>query len=143
MQVVLATGDVIEAFQHPIPADDATELTPLGELVRRVAGLAKREAAVIEERRPKTLVNRSGYHLHDIIKNGELDLARVLVGSEGTLGLITEATIRTDPLPKFRGLALLYFDRLEEPLGLDAPMRRSILTLRDCASTALLRLSDG
>jgi FAD/FMN-containing dehydrogenase/Fe-S oxidoreductase len=113
LQVVLATGDVIEASQHPIPADDATDLSPLGEIVRRVASLARREATVIEERRPRTKVNRSGYHLNDIIHENELDLARVIVGSEGTLGLITEATIRTDPLPRFRGLALLFFDRLE------------------------------
>lgn len=141
MQVVLATGDVIEAFQHPIPADDATELTPLGELVRRVAGLAKREAAVIEERRPKTLVNRSGYHLHDIIHNGELDLARVLVGSEGTLGLITEATIRTDPLPKFRGLALLFFDRLESAARGAAEIREMDIAACDLMDRRLLALA--
>jgi HD-like signal output (HDOD) protein len=35
----------------------------------------------------------------------------------------------------------LYLDRLDEPLGLDAHMRRSILALRDCGSTALRRLS--
>jgi FAD/FMN-containing dehydrogenase len=113
LQVVLASGEVVEASKHPIPPDDATNLTPLGELIRRLAGLARREAAVIEERRPKTLVNRSGYRLHDIIKDNELDLARVIVGSEGTLGLITEATLVTDPLARFRGLAQIFFDRLE------------------------------
>ena len=44
---------------------------------------------------------------------GDLDLARLLVGSEGTLAIITEATVRTVPRPKHRGLALLFFDRLE------------------------------
>lgn len=141
MQVVLASGDVIEAFQHPIPAEDATELTPLGEIVRRVAGLAKREAAVIEERRPKTLVNRSGYHLHDIVRDGELDLARVLVGSEGTLGLITEATIRTDPLPKFRGLALLFFDRLEAAAKGAAEIREMGIAACDLMDRRLLALA--
>ena len=43
----------------------------------------------------------------------ELHLARLLVGSEGTLGLFTQATLRTVPIPKHRGLALLFFDRLE------------------------------
>ena len=33
--------------------------------------------------------------------------------------------------------------RIGEPLGLDPSMRRSILVLRDCASTALRRLSES
>ncbi len=40
-------------------------------------------------------------------------MAKLLVGSEGTLALITEATVRTQPLPAARGVALLFFDRLE------------------------------
>jgi Fe-S oxidoreductase len=36
-----------------------------------------------------------------------------LSGSEGTLAVITEATLATQPLPKHRGVALLLFDRLE------------------------------
>ncbi len=81
----------------------------VGELTRLIG----RESAVIRAHRPRSLVNRSGYHLYDILHSGHLDLARMLVGSEGTLGLITEATVRLDPLPPFRGVALLFCDRLE------------------------------
>ena len=35
------------------------------------------------------------------------------VGSEGTLALTTQATLRTVPIPKQRGVALLFFDRVE------------------------------
>src|SRR5262249_42584959 len=41
------------------------------------------------------------------------DVARLLCGSEGTLALITEATLATQPLPRYRGAAMLFFDRLE------------------------------
>ncbi len=41
-------------------------------------------------------------------------MARLLVGSEGTLALITEATLSTEPLPRHRGVALLLFDSLEK-----------------------------
>lgn len=113
MEVVLASGEIIEASRHPIPSDDATDLTTREELVRRTAGLVRREADLISQHRPRALVNRSGYQLHDILVDNRLDLAKVIVGSEGTLALITEATVRTDPLPRYRGLALLFFDRLE------------------------------
>jgi Fe-S oxidoreductase len=81
--------------------------------VRRVAELLEREQAVIRAHWPKSWVHRCGYHVHDVLQDGHLDLARLLVGSEGTLALITQATLRTVPIPKYRGAALLFFDRLE------------------------------
>ncbi|WP_164103786.1 anaerobic glycerol-3-phosphate dehydrogenase subunit C [Candidatus Laterigemmans baculatus] len=45
--------------------------------------------------------------------DGSVDLARLIAGSEGTLALVTEAALRTEPLPKHRGVALLFFRRLE------------------------------
>jgi FAD/FMN-containing dehydrogenase/Fe-S oxidoreductase len=95
--------------------DAAESASParLGTLVSELTRLIGRESAVIRTHRPRSLVNRSGYHLYDVLQPGHLDLARMLVGSEGTLGLITEATVRLDPLPPHRGVALLFCDRLE------------------------------
>lgn len=41
-------------------------------------------------------------------------LAQLLVGSEGTLGIITEATLRLIPMPRSQRTTLTIFDRLEE-----------------------------
>ncbi|HEX3599877.1 MAG TPA: anaerobic glycerol-3-phosphate dehydrogenase subunit C, partial [Lacipirellulaceae bacterium] len=59
-------------------------------------------------------VNRSGYRLDDVLSAGQLDLAKLLVGSEGTLALITEATLTVDRLPAQRGCALLLFESLDK-----------------------------
>jgi FAD/FMN-containing dehydrogenase/Fe-S oxidoreductase len=45
-----------------------------------------------------------------------IDVARLLVGSEGTLALFTEATLRTMPLPEGRSLVLISFASLEAAL---------------------------
>ncbi|MFQ5844225.1 MAG: FAD-binding oxidoreductase, partial [Planctomycetota bacterium] len=51
----------------------------------------------------KTSKNSAGYALHHL-----------LVGSEGTLGVITEATLRLLPLPPYRKTLLAPFDSLEK-----------------------------
>jgi glycolate oxidase len=51
----------------------------------------------------KTIKNVSGY-----------DLTRLMVGSEGTLGIITEITLRLIPLPKARKTLLAVFRSVEE-----------------------------
>ncbi|HMC09874.1 MAG TPA: FAD-linked oxidase C-terminal domain-containing protein, partial [Pirellulaceae bacterium] len=53
-----------------------------------------------------------------------------LVGSEGTLALITQATLRTEPIPKSRGLVLMFFDRLEA--AAQAAMEAAELKLAAC-----------
>src|SRR3954454_10706811 len=114
MQVVLADGETMEVGRHPVTDDPHRDPDPRRrDLVRRVAELIEREKTLIQAHQPKAWVNRCGYHLYDVLQDGELDLARLLVGSEGTLALITQATLRTVAVPKNRGIALLFFDKLE------------------------------
>jgi len=141
LQLVLADGETIEAGKHRVTDDPAIDPDPRRrELVRRLAELIEREESIISANRPKSLVNRCGYYLWDVLQDGVLDLAKLVVGSEGTLALITQATLKTVPVPKHRGLVLMFFDRLEaavqaameaQELGVTACdlMDRRILTL--------------
>lgn len=114
LQVVLADGESFEAGQHVVTDDPAIDPHPRRrEIVRRLAELIQREETVIRENRSKAWVNRCGYQLHDVLQNGRLDLARLICGSEGTLALITQLTLGIEPIPKHRGLCLMFFDRLE------------------------------
>ena len=45
------------------------------------------------------------------------DLTRLFVGSEGTLGVITEVTLRLLPLPEAKGSLLAIFPEMEEAAG--------------------------
>ena len=113
LQLVLADGQIIEAGREPLSGENFDSQSRRGRLVTQLSELIVRERSTIERHQPQSLVNRSGYHLNNVLADGRLDLAKLVVGSEGTLALITEAVVATQPLPRQRGLALLMFERLE------------------------------
>jgi FAD/FMN-containing dehydrogenase/Fe-S oxidoreductase len=52
----------------------------------------------------------SGYALHNLLPENGFDLTRALVGSEGTLGVVTEVSVRLVAEPAERVLVVLGFD---------------------------------
>lgn len=112
LRVVLADGSVIEADRQVPLTDNADPRRR--ELVQRLADLLRREEQTIVAHQPKSLINRGGYHLLGVLNEQHLDLASILVGSEGTLALIVEATVGLCSIPRYRGLLVLFFERLEQ-----------------------------
>lgn len=82
-------------------------------IVNRVAALVRENDELIQSRQPSLVRNCAGYYLRAILANNHLNLARLLVGSEGTLGLFTGAILHTAPLPTCRGVVLFLFGQLE------------------------------
>ena len=56
------------------------------------------------------LKSNSPHTQFEFFGSGGDELAHLLVGSEGTLGLFTAATLHTSPLPTCRGVVLLQFN---------------------------------
>ena len=77
-------------------------------LADRVLSVARREAPEISSRFPKVLRRVGGYNLDQLLEP-EPNLARLLVGSEGTLALFTELELLLQPLPKHRVLGVCHF----------------------------------
>jgi FAD/FMN-containing dehydrogenase/Fe-S oxidoreductase len=116
LRVVLNSGDAVTAGRRARwPAPDAHP-GRLEDVVSSVATLLDQNAELIRTCRPRTPFNRCGYLLQDVLADDHLDLARLLVGSEGTLALFTEATLRTVPLPEGRAVVVFGFASLEAAL---------------------------
>jgi FAD/FMN-containing dehydrogenase/Fe-S oxidoreductase len=112
IRVVFSNGESAEVGrEHWPPARDNPEDFK-DVIVRKVGALLHRHAHLIERQAPKSPRNRAGYALKGIAAPGKIDLARLLVGSEGTLALFTEATLRTVPIPVAQAVVLLPFARL-------------------------------
>ncbi|MEE2825183.1 MAG: anaerobic glycerol-3-phosphate dehydrogenase subunit C [Planctomycetota bacterium] len=114
LRVVMATGQEV-VFDASRSSSTVSDLDPEAvRLEQRVEQILERHAKAIDQARPNTRVNQAGYNLFDLAGQHGLDLTRLLTGSEGTLAIITEAVLRTDPQPRHRGVALLFFHRLED-----------------------------
>ena len=146
LQVVLADGQLLELSREPIAAQPHDALHPRKrELVGRVATLLAEHAEPIRQYHAPHPWGRSGYHLPDVLSNDYVDLPRLICGSEGTLAMVTEATIATVPVPRYRGVALLLFDSLEKAArtALDVlPYQPSACDLMDRRHLTLVREAD-
>lgn len=79
--------------------------------------LVREHKASIDAKRPTVSKNSCGYNLFGLaegLDRGIYDLPRLFVGSEGTLGVISEATLRLVPKPQDTLTALIHFKQLEE-----------------------------
>jgi len=88
-----------------------------GEMHRAIWNLIEANQGVIENAKPNVSKNSSGYALWNIWdkKKGVFNLAKLFVGSQGTLGIITEIKVRL-VVPQKHSVLLVMFLRSLEPL---------------------------
>ena len=117
-QTVLLSDGSIAHFREMARAD-----TPRGDSLEArcyetVLRLAAEHAAEIDRRYPKILRRVGGYNLDEFVDPARaVNLARIMVGSEGTLGIVLEAKLRLVPLPKAKAVMVIMFAGLLESLA--------------------------
>jgi FAD/FMN-containing dehydrogenase/Fe-S oxidoreductase len=111
LEVVLS--DASTASLRPLSeaerASRAARPTLEGAICRELALLAGRHAGAIATGFPGFWRQSGGYRLDRLGGRGGFDLARFVVGSEGTLVTVVEATVALVPLPKYRAIAVGHF----------------------------------
>ena len=118
-EVVLADGSVVHA--RAMPWDEARRLASMptheGACYRTVLDLAERHRDEIERRYPKVLRRVGGYNLDEFVDPARpVNLAKLLVGSEGTLGVVLSATLNLVPLPPAKSVLAIQFATLSDSL---------------------------
>jgi len=81
-------------------------------LYREVQALAQQHREEIERRYPKLMRRVSGYNLDEFTKDQPFNLGRMVIGSEGTLAVVTEAKVKIMPRPKLTALDVVHFGSL-------------------------------
>jgi FAD/FMN-containing dehydrogenase len=117
LRVVLANGEVIETTR--LSKRELSKKLGLatfeGEIYRAIDALLEENQGLLDKSILGVTKNAAGYYLNDIKrKDGSFDLTPLFVGSQGTLGLITEITLETEVYPTAPALVAAYFDDLEK-----------------------------
>ena len=121
LKVLLADGEVVELGGT---ADAAETSGRQAEIVQRLRRIVDAHRDEIAARFPKVMRRVGGYPLDEFIGDGSprrgasatLNPAKVLVGSEGTLGVTLEATLNLEPLPAHTSVCVAHFGEILEAI---------------------------
>ncbi len=118
LEVVLADGELIQTNRISLTEAEVASPYPKNSFADRIFGelygLIQKNKKIIDKHTPKVSKNASGYNLKETLTDEAYDLSKLFVGSEGTLGVVTEMTLKIVPLPRERAVLLAYFDSLDK-----------------------------
>lgn len=83
-----------------------------GHIYREIWRIRETYKDEIAKRFPPIPRRVSGYNLDELIKTDSINLAKLITGSEGTLGIATKMTLKITPKAKTSGLCLLHFKEM-------------------------------
>jgi D-lactate dehydrogenase len=146
IRVVLADGTVLDTRD---PASQAAFIERRKDLVHGLAALAKAASDNVplaaRIRHKFRMKNTTGYSLNALVDfTDPLDvLAHLMIGSEGTLGFISEVTYRTVPEYANKASALILFDNLETACRAVMVLKSAPVAAVELADRAALRSVEG
>jgi FAD/FMN-containing dehydrogenase/Fe-S oxidoreductase len=119
-QVVLSDGSL--AHFRPLDANELDDVcardTLEGACYREVRATVSACVGEIERHYPKVLRRVGGYNLDAFVsRDRPFNMTKLMVGSEGTLGVVLEAKIGLVPLPKFKAVLAIQFADLLDALA--------------------------
>ena len=111
--VVLAGGELFQAAPLRDGSDQLAQLVSGGSMAGKafdkILPVLRDKAEAITASMPRVVKNCSGYRIETIFSGNTVNLQKMFVGAEGTLGLVVEAKLNLVPLPGERGITMAYF----------------------------------
>jgi FAD/FMN-containing dehydrogenase/Fe-S oxidoreductase len=83
-----------------------------GSIYRGLPGILDRYENFISNNYPNTFRHVAGYNLNKFTDPETFNVSKIIVGSEGTLGVITQMKLNLVPIPKYKRLAMVHFSAL-------------------------------
>ena len=141
VRVVFASGETADLGREIWPAFDDEPADLKGLIVRKLGALVRRNMDLLVHRSPLPHRNRTGYALARAASGLGIHLPRLIAGSEGTLALVIEATLRTVPIPPAQSALLLPFGRIADAAAAAADALDASPAACDLYDWRLIRLA--
>lgn len=124
IEAILSDGSISNLGQIELDTINQVTNPPnlLGAIINRLSEIGLHYQTEIESRYPKLMRRVSGYNLDQLIASNHINLAKFVVGSEGTLLTITEAELKLVDKPTHKGLAVIHFEDLIESMEAIVPI---------------------
>jgi FAD/FMN-containing dehydrogenase/Fe-S oxidoreductase len=116
IDALLADGTAVRMGEVPGNFDADVLPERYRDLVRGMRALHRREADEIDRRFPKLLRRVGGYNI-DMIDDAGHNMARLLVGSEGTLAFFNAIELDLQPIPPHRALGICHFPSFHQAMA--------------------------
>ncbi len=120
LEVVLLGGEHLTTAELPLAEAQlrAKRGDRIGRIYAACIAAATDHREEIERLWPKMPRTLTGYDLAQLVSpEGQVDLKHVLVGSEGTLGFVTEVKLRILPIPRHRKVVALSYAAFDDALA--------------------------
>ena len=111
-EVIIANGNRVLFSLHKSSPSSSNHEKDISYIYDKIDEICKALKDEIQERYPKIQRRVSGYNLDEFITSKPINLAKLITGSEGTLGITTAIKVAICRKPAYTGMCLFYFDDL-------------------------------
>jgi FAD/FMN-containing dehydrogenase len=84
-----------------------------GNIYKKIWDLIQNNQEEITKAKPTVSKNSAGYYIWNVWDGNTFDLTKLIVGSQGTLGIVTEAKLRLVPVKKISKLFVVFLRDLK------------------------------
>jgi len=120
LESVLANGDLLSTAPMPIEqAEDlAKQNNSYGNIIKQVLSSCRDNRSLILEKFPRLNRFLTGYDLENVFNDdlSQLDISRLITGSEGSLAFVCEAKLNLTPILKAKTLIVIKYDSFDSAL---------------------------
>lgn len=115
VSIVLADGKehVLRPLSGSALQEKLNEQNFEGAIYRKLYDLIEKNYSLIQAAKPHVSKNSAGYYLWNVWDKKTFDITKLIVGSQGTLGLLTAAKVRLVKAKKHSKLLVIFADGLD------------------------------
>ncbi len=112
MKMLLMDGTILHLGPETAKSweEKSNENSRQGEIYRTFRKIIFDHSRSIEDAFPKVMRRVQGYPLDEFLLTEDWNLAKIFSGSEGSLGIILEAKINLEPIPKYKAAFTVHYD---------------------------------